>query len=99
MFSKYKKPGDVAVATPAPKAKAPAPQQQPEEAVAPKPASMRRVAQAATVAPQDRDVKRKQRMSDIKLELHRALLENLNRICAARSTKSRPRFWPRNPSC
>ena len=78
MFSKYKKPGDVAVATPAPKAKAPAPQQQPEEAVAPKPASMRRVAQAATVAPQDRDVKRKQRMSDIKLELHRALLENLN---------------------
>jgi pilus assembly protein CpaF len=39
---------------------------------------MRRVAQAATVAPQDRDVKRKQRMSDIKLELHRALLENLN---------------------
>ena len=78
MFSKYKKTGDVAVATPAPKAKAPAPQQQPEEAVAPKPASMRRVAQAATVAPQDRDVKRKQRMSDIKLELHRALLENLN---------------------
>lgn len=78
MFSKYKKPGDVAVATPAPKAKAPAPQQQPEEAVAPKPASMRRVAQAATVVPQDRDVKRKQRMSDIKLELHRALLENLN---------------------
>ena len=78
MFSKYKKPGDVAVATPAPKAKAPAPQQQPEEAVAPKPSSMRRVAQAATVAPQDRDVKRKQRMSDIELELHRALLENLN---------------------
>ena len=78
MFSKYKKPGDVAVATPAPKAKAPAPQQQPEEAVAPKPASMRRVAQAATVAPQDRDVKRKQRMSDIKLELHHALLENLH---------------------
>jgi len=78
MFSKYKKPGDVAVATPAPKAKAPAPQQQAEEAIAPKPASMRRVAQAATVAPQDRDVKRKQRMSDIKLELHRALLENLN---------------------
>ncbi|EAP83063.1 CpaF family protein [Sulfitobacter sp. EE-36] len=78
MFSKYKKPGDVAVATPAPKAKAPAPQQPPEEVVAPKPASMRRVAQAATVAPQDRDVKRKQRMSDIKLELHRALLENLN---------------------
>ena len=78
MFSKYKKPGDVAVATPTPKAKAPAPQQQAEEAIAPKPASMRRVAQAATVAPQDRDVKRKQRMSDIKLELHRALLENLN---------------------
>ena len=78
MFSKYKKPGDVAAATPAPKAKAPAPQQQPEAAVAPKPVSMRRLAQAASVAPQDRDVKRKQRMSEIKLELHRALLENLN---------------------
>jgi pilus assembly protein CpaF len=58
--------------------KAPAPQHQPEAAVDPKPVSMRRVAQAAAVAPQDRDVKRKQRMSEIKLELHRALLENLN---------------------
>ncbi|WP_323803130.1 CpaF family protein [Sulfitobacter litoralis] len=78
MFSKYKKPGDVAAATAVPMAKAPAPQHQPEAAVAPKPVSMRRVAQAAAVAPQDRDVKRKQRMSEIKLELHRALLENLN---------------------
>ncbi|HDY95140.1 MAG: CpaF family protein [Sulfitobacter litoralis] len=78
MFSKYKKPGDVAAATAVPMSKAPAPQHQPEAAVAPKPVSMRRVAQAAAVAPQDRDVKRKQRMSEIKLELHRALLENLN---------------------
>ena len=78
MFSKYKKPGDVAAATAVPMSKAPAPQHQPEAAVAPKPVSMRRVAQAAAVAPQDRDVKREQRMSEIKLELHRALLENLN---------------------
>ena len=40
--------------------------------------TMRRAATPATVAPQDRELKRKQRMSDLKLELHRALLDNLN---------------------
>ncbi|TDK48040.1 CpaF family protein [Antarcticimicrobium luteum] len=33
---------------------------------------------AATAAPEDRDRKRKERLGEIKLELHRALLENLN---------------------
>jgi len=47
----------------------------------PKPAGkMRKLAKAATLpaATQDKDRKRKERMADIKLELHRALLDNLN---------------------
>jgi len=39
---------------------------------------MRRAVKPAAVSPEDREVKRKQRMSEIKLELHRALLDNLN---------------------
>ncbi|MEX3316888.1 CpaF family protein [Sulfitobacter sp. PS-8MA] len=85
MFSKYKKPTatapKAAPATPAKAAKvveaapiaaAPAP------AAAAKPATMRRALKPAAAAPVDREVKRKQRMSEIKLELHRALLDNLN---------------------
>ncbi|WP_421998468.1 CpaF family protein [Roseovarius confluentis] len=33
---------------------------------------------AATTSPQDKDRKRKERLSEIKIELHRALLDNLN---------------------
>ncbi|MEP2578979.1 MAG: CpaF family protein, partial [Roseibium sp.] len=43
-----------------------------------KPVSMRRAVKPAAASPEDREVKRKQRMSEIKLELHRALLDNLN---------------------
>mgnify|MGYP000371265986 CR=1 FL=1 len=71
MFSKYKKPE----ATPAPKAVVtPIAEAKPEAAV-----SMRRAAQpAAPVAVAvDKEVKRKQRMGDIKLDLHRVLLDNL----------------------
>ena len=88
MFSKYKKP---ASATPkATPASAPAKQAAPAKVVeaapvaapavaeAAKSASMRRALKPAAAAPEDRDVKRKQRMGDIKLELHRALLDNLN---------------------
>ena len=39
---------------------------------------MRRAVKPAAASPEDREVKRKQRMSEIKLELHRALLDNLN---------------------
>jgi pilus assembly protein CpaF len=70
MFSKYKKtdvaPAAQAVVTPIAVAK-------PEAAAA---ASMRRAAPAAT--PVDKEVKRKQRMGEIKLDLHRVLLDNLN---------------------
>lgn len=76
MFSKYKKQGDapsigqIAAVRAAPEKVA--------EPVSSKPVSIRRASLPANVAPLDRDLKRKQRMSDIKLELHRALLDNLN---------------------
>ncbi|MBW4961186.1 CpaF family protein [Sulfitobacter sp. CW3] len=76
MFSKYKKPNAAAPT----KQTAPAQPAPPQQAELPeiKPVTMRRAATPATVAPQDRELKRKQRMSDLKLELHRALLDNLN---------------------
>ena len=86
MFSKYKKP---ASATPKAAAPAPAREAKPAKAAQPapaapapapaaKPVSMRRAVKPAAASPEDREVKRKQRMSEIKLELHRALLDNLN---------------------
>ncbi|MFD0858759.1 CpaF family protein [Roseovarius aquimarinus] len=77
MFSRYKKP-EAGQATPvkpaAEPAKAPAP-----AAKAPA-ASLRRPAPAAKadLAPQDRERKRKERLGEIKLDMHRALLDNLN---------------------
>ena len=72
MFSRYKKtdaaPAAQAVVTPIAVAK-------PEAAAA---ASMRRAAPAAAATPVDKEVKRKQRMGEIKLDLHRVLLDNLN---------------------
>ncbi|MDO6584386.1 CpaF family protein [Salipiger sp. 1_MG-2023] len=72
MFSRYKKPtGKEAPAAAAPSSAASA---------APSKPSMRKPQIAAIVdaAPQDREKKRKERLGDIKLELHRALLDNLN---------------------
>ena len=85
MFSRYKKSGDAkdtaakpALATTKP---APQPATRPVDAAAGAlPASMRRaqaIAPAQTVA-MDRDRKRRERLGEIKLELHRALLDNLN---------------------
>ncbi|MEL6451765.1 MAG: CpaF family protein [Pseudomonadota bacterium] len=74
MFSKYKK------AAPAPKA-APAAAKVSEaptaQAAAPK-IARKANASAATVTPLDKERKKKERMGEIKLELHRALLDNLN---------------------
>ncbi|MEP2683045.1 MAG: CpaF family protein [Sulfitobacter sp.] len=87
MFSKYKKPAAATpkAAAPAREAKpvkkiepAPAAPATPAPAEAVKPVSMRRAVKPAAASPEDREVKRKQRMSEIKLELHRALLDNLN---------------------
>ncbi|WP_299141426.1 CpaF family protein [uncultured Tateyamaria sp.] len=73
MFSKYKKAAPAA--TPAPVAAKVT--ELPKAEAAPK--SPRKPApKAATVAPLDKERKRKERMGEIKLELHRALLDNLN---------------------
>ncbi|GGF44617.1 pilus assembly protein CpaF [Mameliella alba] len=76
MFSRYKKNS----ATGAQPVKAPAPAA-PATAAQPaaQPTAVRRKAKpAAQAAPVDKEKKRKERLGEIKLELHRALLENLN---------------------
>ena len=73
MFSKYKKQSTqpVAAAAPAPRT---APTAEPAKTVLRRPSP--RVAAKAT--PDDRDRKRKERLGEIKIEMHRELLENLN---------------------
>ncbi len=84
MFSKYKKTGAPAPkGKPAAKAKVaamPVTQQVGQPAAKAAPASMRKPQpkSAGRVAPMDKERKRKERMGEIKLELHRALLDNLN---------------------
>ncbi|MEM0937458.1 MAG: CpaF family protein [Pseudomonadota bacterium] len=81
MFSRYKKPSGPAPQTKqaAPKATAPA-----DEDAAPKPRVQRRQApqQSAQVPakaqPVDKEKRRKERLAEIKMELHKALLDNLN---------------------
>ena len=86
MFSRYKKPnapepGAARSAAPVAKAAAPAPAgAKPAAAPAPKAPSQRKpMAKApAQAGPADKERKRKERLGEIKLELHRALLDNLN---------------------
>ncbi len=74
MFSRYKKASDAQpVETPA-KAPEAAPAAPTATAVARKPVQKK----AGEVTSADRDRKRKERLSEIKIELHRELLENLN---------------------
>ena len=73
--------------------------------------SLRRPVQrkAAEAAPMDKERKRKERLNEIKIQLHRELLENLNLAphwsaqarlnCAPRSPTSRLRSWPKKASC
>ncbi|WP_444454352.1 CpaF family protein [Rhodobacter capsulatus] len=90
MFSRYKKP---ATGAPTPAALAPRPAAAPAApaaakapiaapAEAPKAAVQRKVMPGAPVSPQvaaaDKDRKRKERMGELKVELHKRLLENLN---------------------
>ncbi|MCR8550076.1 CpaF family protein [Salipiger sp. P9] len=74
MFSRYKKTPVKEAAPVAPATAAPV------QTAAPKPASMRKPLpkKVAEAAPQDREKRRKERLGDVKLELHRALLDNLN---------------------
>lgn len=85
MFSKYKKPNVAVPTKPAAPAKAEPPTPADQPAI--KPVTMRRAAVPATAAPQDRELKRKQRMSELKLELHRALLDNLNLAALEHATE------------
>ncbi|MBV0911284.1 CpaF family protein [Anianabacter salinae] len=89
MFSRYKKPTGEPVAPvqrPAPAQGAAKPAAQPApSASAPPPAAKlatqpasRPPQQPAQAAPADRDKKRKERLSDIKVELHKRLLDTLN---------------------
>ena len=74
MFSKYKKTSDRVPA----KKTAAVVDLAPPPAAKPAGGAMRKALAPAAAAPIDKDVKRKQRMGDIKLELHRSLLDNLN---------------------
>jgi pilus assembly protein CpaF len=81
VFSRYKKSG-AAQAKPVAKAPtaAPAPSTAPIAQAAQKQTSLRRPlpVKPGQVAPMDKERKRKERLSEIKLDMHRALLDNLN---------------------
>ena len=81
MFSKYKKPGASAGAkTPTAASAKPVLAAVPAVAEEPRKSLMKAMPgqTAGVVAPQDKEKKRKERLGEIKLELHKALLDNLN---------------------
>ena len=90
MFSKYKKPvSNAPAAKPANTTKVaevkPAPQ--PQQVT---PASLRKPVtrtQPADVSASDKERKRKERMGEIKIEMHRALLDNLNLAALEHATE------------
>ncbi len=90
MFSKYKRQSATAkpVTAAQPKA-APAPEAQPK-APAPAVATLRKPAARtkAEAAPADKERKRKERMGEIKIQLHRELLENLNLAALERASEA-----------
>ena len=81
MFSKYKKP----VSKTAPAANSGTAT---SAAQAAKPSLMRAKPVSAQVVPQDKEKKRKERLGEIKLELHKALLDNLNLSALDTATES-----------
>ncbi len=90
MFSKYKRQSATAkpVTAAQPKA-APAPEAQPK-APAPAAATLRKPAARtkAEAAPAEKERKRKERMGEIKIQLHRELLENLNLAALERASEA-----------
>ncbi|WP_324753735.1 CpaF family protein [Roseovarius sp. Pro17] len=80
MFSRYKKPVAGQAAPVKPAGNTPAKTVAAAPAAPPKPASLRRptAPAKADLGPQDKERKRKDRLSEIKLDMHRALLDNLN---------------------
>ena len=96
MFSRYSKKDAVKatakVVEAAPKASEPDP----------KAPSLRRALVTATAAPQDKEIKRKSRLSEIKVEVHSRLLDSLNLAALENASEktSAPRSLPSpaNPS-
>jgi pilus assembly protein CpaF len=87
MFSRYKKSDPAAAIRPATPERSPAsdlPEQVAPAAVTRKAMPLRE----AQAAPADKEKKRKERLADIKLELHRALLENLNLAALDQASES-----------
>jgi len=89
MFSKFKKEAAAAGTARANVTQMKAPAAKAEEAPKQK-LRLRKPMPAANAkaAPEDRDRKRKERLGDIKLELHRALLDNLNLSALERATEA-----------
>ncbi|NVK06666.1 MAG: CpaF family protein [Marivivens sp.] len=92
MFSKYKKSNGTAPAArlAAIKGKTVEPSVAPSSPLPEAPKSLRRPAPTASaqVIPDDREKKRKERLSEIKLELHKALLDNLNLAALEKATEN-----------
>ncbi len=84
MFSKFKKPSDGNTPASGIKATSVTPLK-----AAPASNSLMRAmpTKAAEAAPQDKEKKRKERMSEIKLDLHKALLDNLNLAALEKATE------------
>jgi pilus assembly protein CpaF len=78
MFSRYKKSG-TKQATPVEAAPAPERAPEPQPKATPRP--------AAQVAPVDKERKRKERISELKVELHKELLDNLNLAALERASE------------
>ncbi|NCT11188.1 MAG: CpaF family protein [Rhodobacterales bacterium] len=87
MFSKYKKPSG---AKPAGLLKPTNVNVAPVTPAEPARASLMRAmpSKAAEAAPADKEKKRKERLSEIKLELHKALLDNLNLAALEKATET-----------
>jgi pilus assembly protein CpaF len=81
MFSKFKKPTDAAPTATGARPATVTPIKAPNSLMRAMPVK------AAEAAPQDKEKKRKERMSEIKLELHKALLDNLNLAALEKATE------------
>ena len=81
MFSKFKKPTEARQIVPGTKPALVTPIKSPTSLMRAMPAK------AAEAAPQDKEKKRKERMSEIKLDLHKALLDNLNLAALEKATE------------
>ncbi|MBD3786451.1 MAG: CpaF family protein [Sphingomonadales bacterium] len=94
MFSRYKKPNQPPkLATLAPAASAPPAASAAAPVASAAPQAVRRVAPAAPVVPAqpmavDKEKKRKEKMAELKVELHKRLLENLNLAALEHASES-----------